>query len=496
MSHRIPHRILSALTDNPWVVTQDALAKMIELAARYADADVSKIQALRTTPGSALGQQGTPSAQVAVRGTTAVISIRGPIVRYASWINDVCGIASYDDIIAQLGAAMANPMIRQIVLEIDSPGGEVSGCAETARAIANACATKPVHAYVDGDCCSAAYWLASPCDSITGYSTSNVGCVGVVAMWTDTSERDEKSGVKQGRIVSSQTPFKIDDPKDADGLARLQARIDATADAFLDDLSEFRQIPRDQIAEKTGKGTVYVGQQALDAGMIDDLSTFEDLLESLEDSASSSVAANPGTFSSMRNQRTSAKDKSMAKPLNNSASEDSAIRIAAAAAVAAVNAAEKTKTDNDTDVEPDEDDEDETPAGKPKGKKAKGESQTEKEKKDMSKEAATAERTRINAIMTAPEATGREDLAKYFAFETDDTSDRAIAALKRSPVAASAAPAAPAVDGSAGARAQFDAALAAGNPAVTVGAGTGESASEDDKALAFLGNAAKSLGLA
>lgn len=51
------------------------------------------------------------------------------------------------------------------------------------------------------------------------------------------------------------------------------------------------------------------------------------------------------------------------------------------------------------------------------------------------KNAAAEERQRINAIVSAPEAEGRTELARHLAFNTDMSSEMAISVLKAAPVA-------------------------------------------------------------
>ncbi len=58
---------------------------------------------------------------------------------------------------------------------------------------------------------------------------------------------------------------------------------------------------------------------------------------------------------------------------------------------------------------------------------------------DLAKATADA-KNRIKAIMAAPEAEGRKDLAEHFAYDTEMTAEAAVAALAKAPKAAAAAP--------------------------------------------------------
>ena len=78
----------------------------------------------------------------------AVIEIAGTLVHRGAWIGKSSGLTSYEGIAAQLQAAIADPSIRGIALDIDSFGGEVAGAFDLADRIRAARAQKPVHAFV------------------------------------------------------------------------------------------------------------------------------------------------------------------------------------------------------------------------------------------------------------------------------------------------------------------------------------------------------------
>lgn len=75
--------------------------------------------------------------------------------------------------------------------------------------------TKPIVAYAGDLAASAAYWLASEADRIVIGTGAALGSIGVRASIPDTSERDAKTGVRRHEFVSSQSPYKISEPKTA-----------------------------------------------------------------------------------------------------------------------------------------------------------------------------------------------------------------------------------------------------------------------------------------
>ena len=66
----------------------------------------------------------------------AVIEISGVLIHRGGWIGQSSGLTSYEGIAAQLQAALADPGVRGIALDIDSFGGEVAGAFDLAAVLA------------------------------------------------------------------------------------------------------------------------------------------------------------------------------------------------------------------------------------------------------------------------------------------------------------------------------------------------------------------------
>ena len=123
----------------------------------------------------------------------AIISIVGTLVKRAGAIDAASGLLSYATVENMLLDAATDPAVKAILMDIDSPGGEVGGVFDLAELILQAKETKPVWAVAD-DAFSAAYLLASAADRIYLSQTAGVGSVGVIAVHVDDSERDAKEG--------------------------------------------------------------------------------------------------------------------------------------------------------------------------------------------------------------------------------------------------------------------------------------------------------------
>jgi ClpP class serine protease len=211
------------------------------------------------------------------RDDVTIVTIRGPLTQHDSWWED-----SYEAIRGRVDEAcqQAAPVV---VLSIDSPGGDVHGLFDTVRAIRKSCddAGKRLVAHVEGQGCSAAYALATAADRIMASSTAEVGSIGVIAARIDETRALENVGFKFHLIISGAR--KADGwacaPMSKDELAAAQADVDGLAAEFFQMVSTARGISTEEIA--AFEAASFRGAAALDAGLVDELGSFDHLLASL-----------------------------------------------------------------------------------------------------------------------------------------------------------------------------------------------------------------------
>ncbi len=260
---RPARRVLQAIASERWAILPESLQLIMDIAAREHVPDFDAVLAKRGRP---LGQEMRSS----VRGSTAVIPVTGPIFRYANVFTQISGASSVQEIASEIRAALDQPTIDAIVLEINSPGGQVTGISELAQMIR--AADKPVIAYVDGMAASAAYWIASAASEIVVNDTAQLGSIGVV---TQIAVDDSTDMIE---IVSTQSPRKRPDVRTEDGKAQIQANTDELARVFIDTVARNRHVSADTVASEFGAGGLLIGQSAVDAGMADRVGSLESLL--------------------------------------------------------------------------------------------------------------------------------------------------------------------------------------------------------------------------
>lgn len=266
MNHRL---LFSALLGLEWAIDPERGRALLEIltgeAAEFEAVEKAKARPMDGTDG------------VRLRDGVAIVDVRGPITRYADSWSAFCGAQSVETLARDFDVALNNPNVGAILLNVDSPGGEVNGISEFADHIYAARGRKPVVAYVGGLGASAAYWIASAADEIVVSDTAMLGSIGVVAAVPN----PDATKAKDIEFVSSQSPNKRPNPNTETGRAHIQARIDGLADVFIGAVARNRGAQPEAVVANYGQGGVLIGAQAVQAGLADRLGSFESTLSEL-----------------------------------------------------------------------------------------------------------------------------------------------------------------------------------------------------------------------
>jgi len=367
----------------PWAITETALNNILTIASRQNES----IEAV----SAKLGRELDNTYVTEVRDGVAVIPVVGPLFRYANLFTAISGASSYEVLAKDFNSALEDPDVHSIVLDIDSPGGEVNGCAEFANMIYESRGTKPIIAYASGDAASGAYWIASACDQIIASETSLLGSIGVVAVYRDSNDQNVLE------IVSSQSPYKRLDPNSDDGKSRLQSRIDDLASVFIDSIAKHRGVDPPTVLKEFGGGDVFVGKNAIRSGLVDDVGSLENIIKQ-----------------QINNQNPAKLRGSSFLALEDSMMTD--------------------KTRKTEDAESHTLSLETLKANYPQLVEAIQSETVASTQQQAAQQGIQQERERIGAIVSSEAAKGREQLAQHLAFSTDMTVDMALATLNASPV--------------------------------------------------------------
>lgn len=265
----------------PLAITAEGLRLVLAVVSRGEFFSEAKERALHAMDGEPLKN----ARSAYTRGSVAVIPVSGPLFRHASMFTEISGASAYADIRKDLQRAVDDPSVDAILLDVNSPGGEVDGCQELASAIFAASEKKTVYAFAGGMAASAGYWIASAAEKIYCSETALLGSIGVRSAVVDASKWEENVGVKEIEIISSGSPGKRNTPVDEDVISRAQATVDALAGVFISHVARNRGVDEKTVLSNFGKGDVLVGAHAVAAGLADEIGDIEAVIQTLQSEA-------------------------------------------------------------------------------------------------------------------------------------------------------------------------------------------------------------------
>lgn len=232
--------------------------------------------------------------QRADNGGVAVIPLHGVI---SPRVHDVQGIStgggtSAEGFAAALRELAADTSVSAIVIDIDSPGGNVLGIPEAVSAVREAREAKPVTAIANHWAASAAYWIASAAGELVVTQSAEVGSIGVYAYHEDISARLANLGVKPTLIKAG--PHKAEGhpafPLSEEAAAHAQESVDAVYAAFIRDVAKGRGVPVATVRDSFGGGRMVSASQAVKLGMADRVDTLGNTIKRMQRAASRPVA--------------------------------------------------------------------------------------------------------------------------------------------------------------------------------------------------------------
>lgn len=323
-------------------------------------------------------------------GGVAVVPIVGTLVHRASWMDATSSdLVSYSEVTRNLIQAFDDPDVKAVLLEVDSPGGSVAGAFDLVDAVYAFRKAKPIWAAANEEACSAAYALASGASRLYLTRTGIVGSIGVIWQHVDQSKFDQALGVKYTvfNAGARKNDFNPHFPVSKEAQNWAQAEVDRAYGIFVDTVARNRGM--DPEAVRATEAGLFFGPQAVEVGLADGVASFQETLEALEAEVNPQNAIPGGAMAAGYDSAINKEEKGMEVT-------DQGKGPAAETPDAGVNA---------PDLE----------AAK--------------------KEAVKASQERIAAILGAPEAEGREAMAKELAFKTSLSVEEATGILAAAPQA-------------------------------------------------------------
>ncbi|NUS39517.1 MAG: S49 family peptidase [Lysobacter sp.] len=294
-------RVYAAVMDRPWALLPSKLAAIVEvLDLRMAGLELSaeEISARIGNPRR---------AEQSAQGSVAVLPVYGVMSQRMNMLQATSGGASTEMLGRQFSDLVRDPQVGAIILDIDSPGGDVFGTAELGDAIYAARGSKPIVAVANSLAASAAYWIASQADEIVVTPSGQVGSIGVYTAHRDVSAALEQEGEKVTLISAGK--YKVEgNPYAAltdEARAAIQDRIDGYYAMFTGAVARGRGVDVADVRGGFGEGRTVGAREAVRLGMADRVGTLQQTIDryvgqsSGTRSGSRSEAPNPDLVSGL-----------------------------------------------------------------------------------------------------------------------------------------------------------------------------------------------------
>ena len=263
------------LLDRPWAILPATLQRIEVLASAQLRGELGAPEAA----GLARRNQGDKRGYEVVDGV-AILPLRGVITQRPTWLSLLFEETPADGFNRSFTEAIADPNVRAVLLDVDSPGGEAIASQRIAQTIFAARGKKPLVAVGTGVMTSGAYWAAAAADRVLlGSPVVLTGSIGVALAHVDMSTAEQMRGVKITEVTAGKYKRIASEhkPLGDEGLAELQRIVNRLYDTFTGDVARFRQLPAERI--RGTEARLFVGEEAILVGLVDGISAGKAIAE-------------------------------------------------------------------------------------------------------------------------------------------------------------------------------------------------------------------------
>ena len=272
-------KLLNIMT-SPWMIAREKLAEIRGIYQTHMQGEKIDIKAIESQLALAIGEK-KERGEYDIQNGIAIIPVKGVVEKSPSFFSFFFDSASTTDIAIMFRDALANADVESILLDVDSPGGTVDGTQELAELIYSARGQKPIIAYTDGMMASAAYYIGAAADKIyISGDMPDIGSIGVAMMHLDYSKADEQYGYKETDIYAGKYKRIAtgNKPLSDEGKAYLQDQVDYIYSIFVNDVAKYRGRSVEDVLENMADGKIFIGRQALDAGLVDGIVALDEIV--------------------------------------------------------------------------------------------------------------------------------------------------------------------------------------------------------------------------
>lgn len=219
-----------------------------------------------------------------VQDGIGLLQIKGVLTHKDSWINRYVGLVSYAEIQEALYFAVADPAIKEILVDMGSPGGSVYGLTEALYAMDQAANAKPLTVFAENVMASAAMWVGIPAWKSYVGVLSSIGSIGVVQKHVEFSKMRIEAGITETIIRSGEFKYLANDSEPLSEKAREIMKSDSqyAYGVFVQSIADYLGKSYQLVDTTMAQGRGFTGQQAVDVGLVDAVSTFDEVFATMQ----------------------------------------------------------------------------------------------------------------------------------------------------------------------------------------------------------------------
>lgn len=267
--------VMKAFVETPWAILPHKLAILEEIVIRHVAGEKLDTEEIQ------MRIHGAKRPADKRLGSVAVLPLFGTIFPRANLMTQVSGATSAEMFGMQFDELIKDAEVRAIVMDVDSPGGQVSGIEELSQKIYEARGSKPIVAVANHTMDSAAYWIGTAADEIVITPSGEVGSIGVFAVHQDISKQLEQDGIKltmikEGKYKSEGNPW---EPLSEEAKSAIQVSVSEYYDAFTKSVARNRGVELDDVRNGFGEGRTVGANRAVELGMVDMIGTLDETVD-------------------------------------------------------------------------------------------------------------------------------------------------------------------------------------------------------------------------
>ncbi len=185
----------------------------------------------------------------------------------------------------QIQRAMDDDDVVGILLEVDTPGGEVAASDMIYDQLRRAAEKKKVLAWMGSLATSGGYYVSAACDEIMAMPMTSTGSIGVILVLFRYGELMNKIGVQPrifaaGRYKDLFSGLREEDFSEEEK-AIIRSRVQVAYDRFVEIVAEARGLPEETLREDIADGRIFSAEEAREMQLIDAIGYREDAVERL-----------------------------------------------------------------------------------------------------------------------------------------------------------------------------------------------------------------------